>query len=173
MEIISAFANAALEFRARPVSATFPAGAGKRLSAIATIGGNASVSYAAADVGYAVKVTADDIGDEATIAFADGSRTQDTGSPVFEPAAAVDFSGVALPAMDKCYAVRVTAGDNSGTVVVAIALNSAEITLFSGESFLVMLDTDGIAVQESGITFTFDSQDDSVTVEIIARATPA
>jgi hypothetical protein len=176
MDIVSASANAALEFRARAVSSTFPAGAGKRLTAIATIGGNASVSYADADVGYAVTITADDAGDVATLDLVTGDRTQDEGSPVFDPATAVDFSAVELPGMDKVFAIRITAAENDGQVSIIPFFGSgltSALLMESGQTYLFQYPSVGVAITDETLSFSFDTAGDSVTVEIIARATPA
>jgi hypothetical protein len=173
MELLSATVTPGFIARLRPESTTFPS-VGRRLTSAATIGDATAITYAAADIAYAVSVLADDNDDVADIALASGARTQTTGTPAFDPPQAIDFSGVALPAMDKCYALRITtASGNAGSVIVEVDLRSLALTLNAGESFLLALDASGSEVAEGGVTFTFSTGGDSVIMEILASATPS
>jgi hypothetical protein len=176
MQVLSATATAGLVLKAKADTTTFPGGAGALKTGTATIGDATATTYADADVGYSVEITADDAGDVASISLLDGSQTQVTGTPVFDPSTAIDFSGVSLPGMDTVYAVRIRCDSDNQDLVVVSGLPNAmlvSIPVGAGQTLLICFASTGYSLTAETINFTFATAGDSATVEILSSATPA
>lgn len=181
MQVLSASATAGLVLKAKADTTTFPGGAGALKTGTATIGDATATRYPAADIGYAVKITANTFeeGESAYLILDDGLRGAEDISVTCVPATPIDCFGVTLPAMDKLFAVRITASaDNSKNILLTgLTINEgtggSEI-ITPGETKLMLFAQAGLTIPENnGFDFEFAAAGDSVTVEILARATPA
>jgi hypothetical protein len=172
MNLTSASVSTTLAARAVPVSESLPV-AGKRVTATATVGSVlAAASYPAADIAYALSVTATSAVDAATLDLSAGTCASSVGAPLIVGAGA-DFSGVALPVAATLYAIRfIAAAANTQAVLLDFTISdiTQALDLPPGGAFLLSYATAGAVISATDeILATFAAEDDSLTLEVIAQ----
>lgn len=174
MQLSSASITSALTARAVPVSNSYP-GAGKRLTASATIGGSTGTSYPLADIAYTMHVLSTSSVDQFLLNLLLCAGESLSGSPEILPVDS-DFTGTALPPAAIIYGLRFVSGsENTDVITAAVTIGGIEETLsiLPGEVKLFQYPSQGRDLIEfDNISLNFNASGDSIILEVLAQTAP-
>ena len=137
--------------------------------------GLGSTSFSDADIIYSFTVTATGSSDVATLTLSTGAIVKTTGTPDVtrwgsqtNDLSAVDFEGVALPAMGNLYGVFIETGDGDSVAVANSEPELPDVTL-EPESSIMHLMPQGLGTPGT-MGLTFGGTGDTATITIIGKS---
>lgn len=131
-------------------------------------------AFSDADVLYSFTVTADALGDVATLNLGTGVVAQTTGTPTITDGDGNDFEGVTLPALASLYGLLLVGGASNGTDGVLVEPSNTKFPTMYLYASEINLNVIPVAYSLGGgigtLVMSFEAAADSITVTVLGKA---